>query len=107
MLKKAIFMILLAGLVTFFVQNTAHVPIVFLSQSILLRSIFLILICILIGFFAGYYIALNKEASLKVEVRKLKFLLNKKIFSKILIAKKGKKRGEINYVDFAKKYNKN
>ena len=32
--------------------------------------------------------------------------LENKIFSKILIAKKGKKRGEIEYVDFKKKYKK-
>ena len=41
----------------------------------------------------------------KSEKEKCKFLLNKKIFSKILIAKKGKKRGEIEYIDFKKKYN--
>jgi hypothetical protein len=40
------------------------------------------------------------------EKEKCKFLLKKKIFSKILIAKKGKKRGEIEYIDFSKKYNK-
>lgn len=38
------------------------------------------------------------------EKEKCKFLLNQKIFSRILIAKKGKKRGEIEYVDFEKKY---
>jgi len=38
------------------------------------------------------------------EKEKSKFLLKKKIFSKILIAKKGKKRGEIEYIDFKKKY---
>ena len=42
----------------------------------------------------------------KQEKEKSKFLLKKKIFSKILIAKKGKKRGEIEYMDFKKKYNK-
>ena len=41
----------------------------------------------------------------KSEKEKCKFLLNKKIFSKILIAKKGKKRGKIEYIDFKKKYN--
>tara|TARA_Y100000310_G_scaffold272269_1_gene287142 strand:+ start:2087 stop:2509 length:423 start_codon:yes stop_codon:yes gene_type:complete len=40
------------------------------------------------------------------EKEKCKFLLNKKIFSKILIAKKGKKRGEIEYIDFEEKYEK-
>jgi len=34
------------------------------------------------------------------------WLLENKIFSKIWIAKKGSKRGEIEYVDFAEKYNK-
>ena len=41
----------------------------------------------------------------KEEREKCRFLLDKKIFSKILIAKKGKKRGEIEYVDFKEKYN--
>jgi len=34
------------------------------------------------------------------------WLIENKIFSKILIAKKGKKRGEIEYIDFAEKYGK-
>jgi hypothetical protein len=34
------------------------------------------------------------------------WLVTNKIFSKILIAKKGSKRGEIEYVDFEKKYGK-
>ena len=38
------------------------------------------------------------------EKEKCRFLLDKKIFGKILIAKKGKKRGEIEYVDFEEKY---
>tara|TARA_Y100000296_G_C5174178_1_gene259044 strand:+ start:2162 stop:2587 length:426 start_codon:yes stop_codon:yes gene_type:complete len=40
------------------------------------------------------------------EKKKCKWLLDNHIFSKILIAKKGKKRGEIEYIDFEKKYNK-
>lgn len=40
----------------------------------------------------------------KNEKEKCKFLLDKKIFGKILIAKKGKKRGEIEYTDFREKY---
>ena len=40
----------------------------------------------------------------KIEKEKCEWLLNNRIFSKILIAKKGKKRGEIEYIDFAKKY---
>ena len=36
----------------------------------------------------------------KVEKEKCKFLLQNKIFSKILIAKKGEKRGTIEYVEF-------
>jgi len=35
------------------------------------------------------------------------WLLENKIFSRILIAKKGKKRGEIEYIDFKEKYKKN
>ena len=40
----------------------------------------------------------------QIEKEKIRFLLKKKIFSKILIARKGKKRGEIEYIDFKKKY---
>ena len=42
----------------------------------------------------------------KTEKEKCRFLLDKGIFNKILIAKKGKTRGEIEYTDFAEKYNK-
>jgi hypothetical protein len=41
----------------------------------------------------------------KSEKEKCKWYLDNKIFSRILIAKKGKKRGEIEYIDFKKKYN--
>ncbi|MBU0958477.1 MAG: hypothetical protein KKB31_00890 [Nanoarchaeota archaeon] len=40
----------------------------------------------------------------KIEKGMCHWLLDNKIFSKILIAKKGKKRGEIVYDDFKKKY---
>ena len=40
------------------------------------------------------------------EKEKCKILLKLKTFNKILIAKKGKKPGEIIYEDFEKKYNK-
>ncbi len=40
----------------------------------------------------------------KSEKEKCKWLLKNKIFSEILIAKKGKKRGSIEYVDFKKKH---
>ena len=40
----------------------------------------------------------------KSEKEKCRFLLDKKVFSRLLIAKKGKKRGEIEYIDFKKKY---
>lgn len=42
----------------------------------------------------------------KNEKAKSQFLINKKIFNKLIIAKKGKKRGEIVYTDFEKKHNK-
>ena len=42
----------------------------------------------------------------KQEKEKCKFLLKKKIFNRILIAKKGKKRVQIEYMDFEDKYNK-
>jgi len=42
----------------------------------------------------------------KSEKEKCKFLLDKKVFSRLLIAKKGKKRGEIEYIDFKEKYKK-
>lgn len=40
----------------------------------------------------------------KTEKEKCEWLLNNKIFSRILIAKKGEKRGMIEYIDFADKY---
>ncbi len=42
----------------------------------------------------------------KEEKEKCKWLINNKIFSKILIARKGNKRGGIDYIDFEKKYMK-
>ena len=42
----------------------------------------------------------------KEEKQKCKFYLQNKIFSQSWIAKKGKKRGEIEYLDFAEKYDK-
>ena len=42
----------------------------------------------------------------KIEKGMCHWLLENKIFSRILIAKKGKKRGEIVYDDFAEKYKK-
>jgi hypothetical protein len=42
----------------------------------------------------------------KIERDMCHWLLNNKIFSKILIAKKGEKRGEIEYIDFLEKYKK-
>ncbi len=40
----------------------------------------------------------------KEEKEKCKFLLEKQIFSRILIAKKAKKRGQIEYLDFKERY---
>ena len=40
----------------------------------------------------------------KNEREKASLLIEKKVFGMILIAKKGKKRGVIEYIDFAKKY---
>lgn len=40
----------------------------------------------------------------KSEKAKCRFLLKKRVFSKILVGKKGKKRGKIEYDDFEKKY---
>ena len=40
----------------------------------------------------------------KIEKGMCHWLLENKIFSKILIAKKGKKNGEIEYIDFIKKH---
>ncbi len=42
----------------------------------------------------------------KVERGMCHWLLENKIFSRVLIARLGKKRGEIEYIDFAKRYNK-
>ena len=41
----------------------------------------------------------------KIEKEKCRWYLKNKIFSKILIAKKGGKRGEITYMNFTKKDN--
>ena len=41
----------------------------------------------------------------KIERGMCHWLIENRIFSRILIAKKGKKRGEIEYIDFAEKYN--
>jgi F0F1-type ATP synthase alpha subunit len=43
---------------------------------------------------------------LKEEKEKCAWYLQKQIFSQIWIAKKGKKRGEIEYINFVEKYNK-
>ena len=40
----------------------------------------------------------------KEEKEKCKWLLENEVFSRVLIAKKGKKRGEIEYADFKEKY---
>jgi len=42
----------------------------------------------------------------KSEKEKCRWLLKEKIFSKILIASKDKKRGKIKYINFEEKYNK-
>lgn len=42
----------------------------------------------------------------QVEKGMCMFLIKNKIFSKILIAKKGKKRGEVEYLDFKEKHGK-
>jgi len=41
----------------------------------------------------------------KIEKGMCLWLIENKIFSRILIARKGKKRGEVEYIDFSKKYN--
>ena len=40
----------------------------------------------------------------KNEKEKCRFLLAQKVFMRILIARKGKKRGEIEYIDFKERY---
>ena len=40
----------------------------------------------------------------KIEKEKCRWYLKNKIFSKILVAKKGVKRGQIEYIDFEEKY---
>ena len=42
----------------------------------------------------------------KIEKEKCRWYLKNEIFSKILIAKKGEKRGEIEYIDFKERYEK-
>ncbi len=53
----------------------------------------------------GIEVKMNGTLS-KEEKEKCKWYLNNKIFSKIFIAKKGKKRGEIEHIDFSQKFNK-
>jgi len=52
----------------------------------------------------GIEVKVNKWLD-KEEKEKCRWLLDNNIFSKILIASRGKKRGEIDYIDFAEKYN--
>ncbi len=42
----------------------------------------------------------------KEEKEKCGWLLDNKVFSRILVAKLGKKRGEVEYIDFSKRYDK-
>lgn len=58
----------------------------------------------------GYFEVIGLEVKAKGYLDKIErglclWLMKNKIFSKILIAKKGKKRGEIEYIDVIKKYN--
>jgi hypothetical protein len=57
----------------------------------------------------GHYEAIGLEVKGngyldKIEKGMCHWLIENKIFSRILIAKKGKKRGEIEYIDFERKY---
>ena len=68
------------------------------------------LICFKIGSI-GCYEVIGVEVKVngllsKEEKEKCYWLLENKIFSRILIAKKDKKRGEIKYIDFREKYGK-
>ena len=53
----------------------------------------------------GVEVKMNGVLS-QIEKEKCKWYLQKQIFSQIWIAKKGSKRGEIEYINFAEKYNK-
>lgn len=58
----------------------------------------------------GKYEVIGVEVKIRgyldqIEKGMCQWLLQSKVFSKILIAKRGKKRGEIEYIDFEKKYN--
>ncbi len=59
---------------------------------------------------SGLYSVIGVEVKMngilsKIEKEKCRWYLQKGIFSQIWIAKKGNKRGEIEYIDFNEKYN--
>ncbi len=56
-------------------------------------------------FVVGVEVKINGILS-KEEKEKCRWYLEKGIFSRIWIAKQGERRGEIEYIDFAEKYNK-
>ncbi|MGK5083017.1 LapA family protein [Bdellovibrionota bacterium FG-1] len=77
MTKKVFYLIFMFLLVLFVVQNTSHVPVVFLTGKAHFRSIFLMISCFFGGFFTGYYFVFRKEERLIGKMRKVQSLLDK------------------------------
>ena len=79
------------------------------SKVIMMSSGFPDLICFRKIVSGNQYEVIGVEAKAngwldKEEKEKCKWLLENEVFSRVLIAKKGKKRGEIEYADFKEKY---
>ncbi len=75
MLKKALYIILIFSIILFFVQNTSHVAVTFLSGKTHLRAVFLMLICFSAGYICGFYFFLKKEEILRREIRRLRSII--------------------------------
>lgn len=75
MFKKTFYVIGLLSLMLFLFQNSAHVPVVFLTGRAHLRAVFLMLLCFAGGFAYGYYFVFRKEEDLWKKIRHLRILL--------------------------------
>ncbi len=88
MVKKVFYIIGIFLLILFVVQNSSHVPVVFLTGKAHFRSIFLIFSCFAAGFLSGYYFVFRKEEVFFERIRHLKKLLEKE-------RRKNQKRPEV------------
>ncbi len=77
MITKVLYIIGVFLLILFVVQNSSHVPVVFLTGKAHFRSIFLIFGCFGAGFLTGYYFIFKREEVYFERIRHLKKLLEK------------------------------